>query len=85
MSKMLSPRMLWETEFYVKNGFTETHVTSPGYWYFLNDKMYHRLSWTKKKLVALGFDQKLSESDIMCELGALKIYDCGHRHFILEA
>jgi len=69
---------------YTKNGFIETHITSPGYWYFLHNTMYHRLSWTKKKLVSLGYDANKTEAAIMEELGALKIYDCGHKHFILR-
>lgn len=70
---------------YLKNGFKETHITKPGYWYFLNNILYHRLSWTKKKLIKLGYDHTKSEQTIMCDqIGALKIYDCGHKHFILK-
>jgi len=69
---------------YNNNKFTETHVTSPGYWYYVNGRMYHRLSWTKKKLVAMGFDSNKTEEVLMREIGAIKIFDCGHKHFILR-
>jgi hypothetical protein len=69
---------------YNNNGFVETHTTKPGYWYFLNGTMYHRLSWTKKKLVKMGYSADKTEMEIMQELGALRIYDCGHKHFILK-
>jgi hypothetical protein len=69
---------------YVKNGFDFVKTTKPGYWYFYQNKMYHRLSWTKKKLIKLGYDSTLTEEEIMGNLGALKIYDCGHNYFILR-
>jgi len=69
---------------YTNNNFTQSHITKPGYWYFLNGVMYHRLSWTKKKLISLGNDPDKSESEIMRDMGALRIYDCGHKHFILR-
>jgi hypothetical protein len=68
---------------YNNNNFVETHITKPGYWYFLNGDMYHRLSWTKKKLVKMGYSADKTELEIMQQLGALRIYDCGHKHFIL--
>ena len=47
--------------------------------------MYHRLSWTKKKLVGLGHDVNKTEHTIMEELGAMRIYDCGHNYYELRS
>ena len=66
---------------YSKNGFEESKITAPGYWYFVNDKLEHRLNWTKRKLVKLGFDKNKTEKEIMRDLNALKIYDCGQKLF----
>ena len=68
---------------YLKNNFVLKSVTKPGYWYLYNNIMYHRLSWTKQKLVALGHDAQLTEEQIMTNIGALRIYDCGHNYYEL--
>lgn len=68
-------------EVYNKTGFTETHTTNPGYWYFINGKIDHRLNWSKSKLVKLGYPVEKTEFQIMDELKALRIYDCGHKHY----
>jgi hypothetical protein len=70
-------------EVYVKNNFTLTSTTKPGYWYYLSDKIYHRLSWTKAKLVKAGHDSNLTEHEIMRNIGALRFYDCGHNYYEL--
>lgn len=69
---------------YTKNNFICSHNTKPGYWYFFNGRLQHRLNWTKKKLIKMGFDPCLTEREIMISLKAIKIFDCGHKHFILK-
>lgn len=69
---------------YLKLGFEFVHDTVPGYWYFIENKLYHRLSWTKQKLIKLGYDKNKTEKQIMAELGALRLYDCGHRLYKLK-
>lgn len=69
---------------YELNNFRLINDTKPGYWYYINNKMSHRLSWTKKKLVQMGFDKSLTESQIMQQLKAIKIYDCGHKLYRIE-
>lgn len=65
---------------YLQSGFLQMPDTKPGYWYFVNNHLEHRLSWTKKKLVDLGYSNDRTEEDIMLnEIKALKIFDCGHR------
>lgn len=55
-----------------------------GYWYIKGNERWHRSSFTKKKLVAEGFDSSKTESQIMAERGFLKIYDCGSTKFVWE-
>ena len=52
-----------------------------GYWYFKNNKRYHRSTFTKSRLIKLGFDSMKTEEEIMEENGYLKIYDCGNYKF----
>lgn len=68
---------------YANNNFQLTHTTKPGYWYFIGGELYHRLSWTKQKLVKLGYPAHKTELEIMTEMGALRIYDCGHHCYKL--
>ena len=69
---------------YRYNNFVNSKQTPPGYWYYINNKMYHRLSWTKQKLIKNGNDANKTEFEIMDDLGALRIYDAGHIKYILE-
>jgi hypothetical protein len=69
---------------YLNNGFSYVKDTNPGYWYHLNNTVYHRLSWSKAKLVKLGYDSNKTEFEIMDEIGALRIYDAGHKKYILR-
>jgi len=71
-------------EVYLKNNFELKLVTKPGYWYFYNNTMYHRLSWTKSKLVSMGYDSTKTEEEIMTSINALRIYDCGHNYYELR-
>lgn len=62
-------------------GFELVSTSKPGYWYYLNGKMYHRLSWSKKKLIKMGHDPNLTEFEIMESLGALRFWDCGVKKY----
>lgn len=64
---------------YEKVGFKLVKRSNPGYWYFYDNRMYHRLSFTKKKLVARGFSAGKTEFEIMDEIGALRFWDCGEK------
>lgn len=52
-----------------------------GYWYIKNRTRYHRSSFTKARLIKLGYDVSKTEEQIMEEAGYLKIYDCGNYKF----
>jgi len=64
-------------------GFTNTTVNDAnvGYWYIKNHNRFHRSTFVKSKLIKLGYDASLTESDIMKSAGYLKIYDCGNYRF----
>jgi len=68
---------------YTKLGFINVtrEDNNVGYWYVKGSTRYHRSTFTKKRLIELGFDQTKTESEIMNELGFLKIYDAGNYAF----
>lgn len=68
---------------YRQLGFKDTTPVdrNVGYWYVKNFQRWHRSNFTKKRLVQQGHDCALSESEIMENLGYLKIYDCGNYRF----
>lgn len=50
---------------------------SVSYWYIKNNKRYHRFNFTKSKLVESGYDQNMSEREIMISNNYHRIYDSG--------
>lgn len=65
-------------EVYSSLGFTKIKTTHPGYWYVKGVKRYHRLHFTKNKLIKENFDKSKTEYQIMQERGFDRIWDCGH-------
>ena len=55
---------------------------SVSYWYIKNNKRYHRFSFTKSKLVKLGYDQNMSEREIMISNNYRRIYDSGQTKWV---
>lgn len=55
-----------------------------GYFYVKNNKRYHRSNFTKKRLISMGYDQALSERQIMENNGYHKVYDCGNYKFLWQ-
>ena len=68
-------------DLYKKLGF-EFYSNSISYWYIKNMKRYHRYSFSKHTLVAMGYDKNLSESQIMKENHYYKIFDSGQSKWI---
>jgi len=68
---------------YRQLGFADVtkNQVNTGYWYIKDNTRYHRSSFTKSKLIKIGEDSTLSESEIMANHGYLKIYDCGNYKF----
>jgi hypothetical protein len=67
-------------------GFTMENENKSGYWYYdpVAKKQYHRFNFTKSKLVDRGFDSNSTEYKIMCDLGYLRVWDCGSRTWIMK-
>jgi hypothetical protein len=62
---------------YKELGFEYLSTSDPNYYYIIDDVRRHRFNYRKDKLVKLGHDAKLTESQIMTNLGYDRIYDCG--------
>lgn len=71
---------------YKKLGFVLTNKSKASYWYVdkVSQQRYHRLNFTKSRLVAEGFDPSKSETQIMYDRGYLKIYDSGQQKWTYE-
>jgi len=52
--------------------------SKPNYWYFLENKRYHRYTFNKQKLIKMGYDKNKTEFQIMNEIKAFRVYDCGN-------
>lgn len=63
---------------YEKLGFEKIKCTMPNYFYIINRRRVHRYKFRKDILVNEGFDEKLTENQIMEQRGIYKIYDCGN-------
>ena len=62
-----------------KLGFNKEKETDSGYGYTdTYHRVFHRLQFTKKKLVNLGNDPALTEWEIMQANGYDRIWDCGN-------
>lgn len=67
---------------YTKLGFVEKSTTPPSYWYIdYKGVRHHRYAFNKKKLVMQGYDENLTEFDIMNELPYYRVYDTGNKIF----
>jgi hypothetical protein len=71
---------------YFKNGFTFIKNTPPNYWYLkvgeFNNR-FHRFNFRKDVLIKEGFDNNLTENEIMTIKGYDRIWDCGTMKFEL--
>lgn len=73
----------WSTgNLYHTLGFALTKTNTPAYWYTLDFKeRLYRYNFRKQILVENGADPDLSESQIMQQLGYVRIWDCGTLRF----
>ena len=69
---------------YENLGFTHILNTKPGYFYTKYGLIYPRQKFQKHKLKKLkNFDPKLSEVKNMINNGYKRLFDCGHKKYIL--
>jgi hypothetical protein len=67
-----------EGNVYKSANFIFDKYTNPNYWYFIENKRYHRYTFNKQRLIKLGYDKNKTEQQIMNEdIKALRIFDCG--------
>ena len=71
---------------YKSLGFEGEGPVTSAYWYvkFSTYERFHRLYFQKSRLIKMGFDKNLSESQIMSDLPYYKIYDSGHIKWIKD-
>ena len=70
---------------YLSLGFSKTHITKPGYFYYKGNRLLSRQRCQKHKLSKLleHYDPALSESLNMFYNGYRRVWDAGHTHFAL--
>lgn len=69
-------------DFYKKIGFTYDGSTKPNYWYVVNKIRESRIKYQKHKLVKEGYDERMTEKEIMKERGFYRIYNCGNDRYV---
>lgn len=69
---------LFTGNMYSTLGFKKIRVSKPNYWYVKNERRYHRFNFRKSILIKEGFDQNLTEKEIMFNRKYYRIYDCGN-------
>ena len=70
----------WSSEgksLYNTLGFEFIGKTKPNYYYVFGDTRRNRFSYRKSELVKEGYDESLSEKQIMIDRGIFRIYDSG--------
>ena len=73
-------------DLYRKLGFELDTELAPSYWYLRprEERLYHRFTFSKQKLVAKGYDSNLTEKQITRDMGLLKIWDCGKKRWVMQ-
>lgn len=64
---------------YESLGFSKIGESYNNYWYYdgINKKSIHRLNFTKKRLITLGYDERKTEKEITEELSLIRYFDSG--------
>ncbi len=66
---------------YNKIGFVKTNDTINNYYWIVNDNREYRFKWRKDILVKKGYDENMTEVEIMNSLGYFRIFDKGNIKF----
>jgi len=70
---------------YKQLGFKYEKLTKPNYYYVINGKRENRIKYQKHKLIKSGFDEKLTENEIMKNRGYYRIYNCGNDKYVYQS
>lgn len=76
----------WENNMYLSIGFTQTNISTPGYWYTKNfTERKHRYNFTKNTLIKKGMGVKeQTEKEIMRNHKYFRVWDCGSTRYDLK-
>jgi hypothetical protein len=69
---------------YKKLGFEFVDETRPNYFYVINHNRENRFKYRKDVLISEGFDESLTEKEIMKSRGYNRIYDCGNKKWVIN-
>ena len=69
-------------DLYEKIGFEMSHLTSPNYYWLIDNNRVNRFEYRKDKLVKDGYDINKTELEIMSERGYYRIFDCGSSKYV---
>lgn len=69
---------------YEKIGFTLDGFTSPGYDFFYKNKRISRHKLRRSELIKMGFDSNRKTQEILDEISAYRIWDCGNYKFVWQ-
>jgi hypothetical protein len=67
---------------YEKMGFKDNGFIGLNYWWVKDGKKYHRSNFMKYKLIKEGFDEKMTEDEIMYTKKYYKLWGCGNSKWI---
>lgn len=73
-----------EGDLYYKLNFNLINKLRPDYKWVVDQKRINKQRFTKSKIKKLGFDNTLSESKTMNNLGYFKIFNCGQLKFEID-
>ncbi len=67
---------------YEQLGFTFDSITKPGYSYVKKNIRENRMNYQKHKLIAAGYNENMTEHEIMLSRKMYRIYDSGHLKYV---
>jgi hypothetical protein len=68
---------IFRGELYEKLGFKNDGMTKLNYYWTDLNRKYHRFNFNKRRLVKMGYDDKMTEEEIMKSIGFYKLWGCG--------
>jgi hypothetical protein len=68
---------IFDGSMYKNLGFNKVSLSEPNYFWVVDKVRRHRYNYSKKKLVARGFDKDKTEVRIMHEQGYYRVWGCG--------
>ena len=69
---------IFDGKIYENNNFKKISYSKPNYWYVINGLRHYRFNFRKSQLTKEGYDNNLTERQIMFNRKIYRIYDCGN-------